>query len=113
MDAIQTELFNILFNLLLALIIPCVGLITKHIMSYLKHKGALTKLENNRQIVKVVVQAIEQTYKGIDGNAKLRIAKKEIVQLMKSKNINISENEINLLIESVIKEIKDVIKNNK
>lgn len=109
MDAIQTELFS----LLITIIVACIGIVTKHVVTYLKEEGFLTKLEKNKQIVKVIVQAVEQIYKTVDGNGKLRIAKKEITQIMQSKKINITDKEIELLIESVIKEIKSTIKNNK
>lgn len=106
MEALQAELIN-----LIAIVLSvCVGLITKKVMSYLKKKGFITQLENNKEMVRLVVNAVEQTYKMNHGEEKFNLAKIELINLMKSKKIKISEKEIDILIESMVKEMNETIK---
>lgn len=106
MDAIQNELVE----LLIAVIVGCVGYVSRHVVLYLKQKGIVDKINNNRELVKIVVNAIEQTYGHLDGASRFELAKNELIDLMKQKKINISEKEIDLLIEAVVKEIKESTK---
>lgn len=113
MEAIQAEIIS----LFIAIIITFCGIVTKKIVGYLNDKGILVQVENNKALVKIVVKAIEQTYAHLEGKEKLEIAKLELVKLLNDKNIKISEKEIDLLIESSIKEInnstKEVLKSRK
>lgn len=107
MEAIQAELLN----LLVAVLVGCVGLATRQVIKYLKSKGLITQLENNKEIVGVVVKAVEQLYKNqLNGDEKLNMAKLEVVKLMNEKKIKISEKEIDILIEASVKEMKDTVK---
>ena len=106
MEAIQAELIN----LIIAVITVLAGLITQKVTSYLKQKGIIAKLEANKELVRIVVNAVEQTYQHLNGEEKLKVAKIELVKLMNEKKIKISEQEVDILIESVVKEMNDVIK---
>lgn len=105
-DAIQTELISLIMTVIVALF----GFITTKVTSFLNEKGVVAKIEKNKQLVKIVVDAIEQSYKELNGEQKLAIAKKEIVELMNEKKIKISEKEIDLLIEAMVKEMNSSIK---
>lgn len=105
MDALQMELINLLIVVLTA----CVGLVTRYFTKYLKQKGVITILENNKEVVKTVVHATEQLHKQLNGEEKLNLAKMEIINLMQEKNIKISEKEINIFIESAVKEMNKAI----
>lgn len=106
MESIQAELINLVIVVITAL----VGLVTQKVTVYLKEKGLIAKLESNKELVRIVVNAVEQTYKHLDGDEKLKVAKIELVKLMNEKKIKISEKEINTLIESAVKEMNDAIK---
>lgn len=106
MEAIQTELINFVIVVITAL----VGWITQKVTSYLKQKGVIAKLEANKELVRIVVNAIEQTYQHLNGEEKFKVAKIELVKLMNEKKIKISEQEVDILIESVVKEMNDAIK---
>ena len=54
--------------------------------------------------VKTCVKAVEQIYKGMSGPEKLEKAKQNIVQILNSKGIEISEIELDMFIEEVIAE---------
>jgi LL-H family phage holin len=103
---LQAEIINIIASILLVF----AGFITKQITGYLKEKGLIKKLEKNKELVKIVVNAVEQTSKHFNGEEKLNVAKLELVKLMNEKKIKISEKEMDLLIESVVKEMKDTVK---
>ena len=105
MEFIQVELIN----LLTAVAVACVGWLTKHGVTFLKNKGIVAKLESEKEIVKIVVSAVEQLYAEVNGTEKLRLARKEIVKLANQKGIKIKEADIDLLIESSVKEMKKEI----
>ena len=106
MDAIYAELINSAIVILVALS----GIVTRYIVKYLKKKGLIADIESNKEIVKIVVGAVEQTYNHLNGNEKLNVAKLDLIKLMNEKKIKISEKEIDLLIESVVKEMKKTTK---
>jgi|SRR5690606_14528087 len=105
-EAIQTELINLVVVVITALI----GIVTQKVTAFLKEKGVVAKLEGNKELVKIAVNAVEQTYKELNGEEKLNVAKLELVKLMNEKKIKISEQEIDMLIESAVKEMNDSIK---
>jgi hypothetical protein len=106
MESLQLEIIN----LVVAILVACVGLVTRQVVKYLKSKGIISQLENNKALVGIVVKAVEQTYKTLHGEEKLNMAKLEVIKLMNDKKIKISEKEIDLLIEASVKEMKDVVK---
>lgn len=106
MEAIQAELIN----LVIVVITVLIGWVAQKVTAYLKEKGLIAKLESNKELVRIVVNAVEQTYKHLNGDEKLKVAKVELVKLMNEKKIKISEQEIDTLIESAVKEMNDAIK---
>ncbi len=109
MEAIQAELINFL----MVVIVGLIGWVTQRVTVFLKEKGVLAKLESNKEIVRTVVNAVEQMYHHLNGEEKLNVAKLELVKVMSEKKIRISEKEIDLLIESIVKEMNDKFKENK
>lgn len=106
MEAIQAELIS----LLAVVLTTCVGIVTRYIVSYLNKKGIVSQIESNKKMVEIVVNAIEQAYKELDGEQKLQLAKSKLVTMMQENKINISEEELDLMIESMVKEMNDSIK---
>lgn len=107
MEAIQAELIN----LLIAVITVCIGLLTKKVSGYLNDKGIVQQLNANKEIVGIVVNAVEQTYKALDGAEKLAVAKSELVTILNKNKIPMTEKELEILIESAIKEMnKNIMK---
>ncbi|MFS0905820.1 phage holin [Priestia aryabhattai] len=105
------EIFNIeLINVAVTVVVALAGLVTKQAMSYLKKKGVLKQLESHKVIVDIAVNAVEQMYKKNHGEEKLNLAKMEIIKLAKAKKIKISEKELDLMIESAVKEMNKTIK---
>lgn len=106
MEMLQAEIMN-----LVALILAgCMGVVTKSVMSYLKKKGIIAKIASNKELANIVVGAVEQTYKHLHGEEKLNLAKIELIKQAKKKGLKISEDELDLLIESSVKEMNKAIK---
>ena len=103
MENIQVELVNLAVAVLTAL----VGLATKSVVSFLKKKGIVAQVQNNKEVVSIVVKAVEQMYGQLKGEEKLNMAKMELIKLMKQKKIKMTEEEIDLMIEAMVKEMKD------
>lgn len=103
METIQMEIIN----LVIAIFVALAGFVTKHVVTYLKQKGFIAKLTANKELVKIVVGAVEQTYKHLHGEEKFNMAKIELAKYMNEKKVKMTEKEIDLLIESAVKKMKD------
>lgn len=102
MESIQAELIS----LVMVIITGLAGLVAKQATMFFKQKGLLAKAENNDKVVKIVVNAVEQLYKEVGGPEKLHMAKLQLEQLMKEKQINLTATQMDMLIESAVKEMK-------
>src|SRR5690606_15120914 len=69
-----------LFDIVVILITILVGAVSRYAIKFLKEKGLLAKLQNNKELVKIAVNAVEQTYKTLEGSEKLNMAKLELVR---------------------------------
>ena len=98
------------FELLAYIITICIGVVTSYITRYLKEKGVVAQLEAKKEYVNIVVNAIEQTYKTANGKEKFNAAKNKIIEVLNDKKINITEDELEVLIEAVVKEMNSKIK---
>lgn len=103
MEALQDVLLNLL--------IVVVGLATTFIgqkgTAYLKKKGVLAQLESKKNYVDIVVAAVQQVYAEANGDTKLQEAKVQLIDLFNKNGIKFTEEELNLLIESAVKGMKD------
>jgi len=107
MESLQVEIVN----LVILIVSGLMGIASGYVTSYLKKKGVVAQLEGNKEIVRIVVNAVDQMYKNLKGEEKLDLAKLEVLKMAKSKGLNISEKELDLLIESTVKEMNKSIKN--
>lgn len=105
MEVIQAELISFL----MVVLTTCVGLVTRNVMSFLKKKGIVAQIEGNREIVRIVVEAVEQTYTQLNGEEKFELAKTKLIELMNNKKIDMTIDELNLIIEAMVKEMNDAI----
>ena len=99
MDLLQNYLFEILATIITA-IASFIGLTIKN--AYTKYINTKTK----KEIVKDTVNYVEQVFKNIHGEEKLNKAKEKALEWLKQKGIKISETELEILIESAVKELK-------
>lgn len=103
-------LYDQILNLIALIIAGCVGVVTRYVVKFLKKKGIIAKLETHKELTKIVVNAVEQAYNHLDGDKKLELAKSEIEKVANSKGLAITQKEIELLIESTVKEMNKAIK---
>ena len=68
---------------------------------------ALDKLESKKNYVDIVVAAVQQVYAEANGDAKLKEAKAQLVDLFNKNGIKFTEGELDLLIESAVKGMND------
>ena len=62
------------------------------------------------QLAKIAVQFVEQTYKDLHGDAKLRAASVHLSEILEEKNIHASEAEMIIMIEAAVAEFNEVFK---
>lgn len=58
----------------------------------------------------IVVSAVQQVYAEANGDAKLQEAKVQLIDLFNKNGIKFTEDELDLLIESAVKGMKDGVK---
>ena len=66
--------------------------------------------DTKRALAKVVVQFVEQTYKELHGEAKLKAALDMLAQLLNEKGIDATVTELKVLIEAAVAEFNEVFK---
>ena len=69
-----------------------------------KRIDRVTADEEKRKAVETVVKAVEQMYQDLHGTEKLEKAKENILAILQSKDIAISEVEMDMLIEACVAE---------
>lgn len=77
---------------------------------YLRAKGVTQKLSNQKELSSIAVKAVEQLYSGAKGSEKFELAKDKLIRMLASKNIKVREEDIDMLIESSVQEIKKAYK---
>lgn len=58
--------------------------------------------ETTKKVIESTVKFVEQVYKDLDGTEKLKKAIEQASEILQSKGINITDAEINMLIESAV-----------
>lgn len=102
MEVLQEQIIQLLVTVLTI----CVGIVTTYLTKFLREKGLIAKLESKKKYVGIVVDAVEQMYAEADGNIKLKLAKEQIVKLLNEKKVKVSNEELDMLIEAMVNEMK-------
>jgi hypothetical protein len=107
MDIMNQMILPAFSSVLLAII----GLAVSYVIKLLKSKGIIAKLEANKSVVAIVVNAIEQIYKNTDTKSedKLQAAEDYISKILSNKGIKVSADEIRVLIENSVREINTTV----
>lgn len=109
MEEIQTAILGALGTILVTLI----GIATNKVVAYLNDKGITDKLARKQYLVDIAVNAAEQIYKNEDGATKLANARKEAIKLLNDNGINVTETELQNLIEASVKAMNDAVNSTK
>lgn len=99
------------FNLLAVALTGFLGVITTNVTRYLKNKGVLSMLQAKEASVSIAVDAIEQIARNEHIPDKFNAAKRLAVKFLNEQGVNITDTELNLLIESSVAEINKNIDN--
>lgn len=103
-----------LLNQLLDILLPILATFLTGLFTYIgtKLKTAYeqkAQTETAKQVAADVVQFIQQVYSDLDGKEKLKKAIEQVSQILQSKGIELTEAEINMLIESAVFGLKQSI----
>lgn len=72
---------------------------------FLKNNVFLQNLTKKKEITAIIVKFIEQSYKEIDGVNKLDKAKEEILKWANNIGLKITQQELDVMIESAVKDL--------
>lgn len=108
-EELQATIISALGSILIALI----GVITKKVVAFLDEKGIMEKLNKKQYLVDIAVNAAEQIYQNENGAVKLANARKEAIKLLNDNGLNITEAELQNLIEASVKAMNDSINSTK
>ena len=101
-----------IINILLPHILEAVGVIIGVVFYNLikKYSKTIQRLSDNeviRNIIEHTVEYVEQVFKDIHGKDKLNEAKTKIIKILNDKGIKLTDEEIEILIESAVKQMND------
>ena len=104
--------WTVLVNQLIDILLPILATFLTGLFTYLGAKlkavyEQKVKTETAETVIKNVVKFVQQTCKDLDGDAKLKKAISEASTILLSKGIELTETEINMLIESAVYGLKE------
>ena len=99
----NNEILNQFIQILLPILATAITALFTYIGTALK-KAYEEKVNNEtaKTVAQDAVKFVEQVYTDLDGPEKLKKATEQVSEILKSKGINISSAEINMLIESAV-----------
>lgn len=103
MDMIKEVIMNYGVEMIMGIftvIASTIGLKVKSL--YMEHIDN----EQKEKAVKTVVGAVEQLYKDLEGKERFDIAKENVMEILNSKGVKVTELEIDMLIESFVNSLK-------
>lgn len=103
----QAELMNAIISALGTILVALIGFVAQKVAQYLKEKGITEQLEKKEYLVSWAVQGIEQIYQNESGPEKFEKAKSEVVKLFKENGVQINSDELDILIEAMVKSMND------
>ncbi|EDP67298.1 hypothetical protein CAT7_07398 [Carnobacterium sp. AT7] len=109
MDAVQEALFNAL----VVMVVGLIGWLARKVAKYLDELGLTEKLDKKQYLVDLAVNAAEQIWQNEDGAIKLANARKEAIKLLNENKINITDTELQNLIEASVKSMNDAFNSTK
>ena len=88
-------------TIIYAILTAIAGFIASQIKKIYEEK---VNTQTKRDVVKTCVKAVEQLYRDLHGAEKLEKAKESIIEMLNQKGIEITELELDMLIEEVVAE---------
>ena len=94
-----------LFNLFATIIVAAIGILTKKIVAYLDKKGMVETIMAKETSVMIAVDAIEQIARNEKVPDKFKAAKHMAIDFLNKQGIKVTDEELEILIESAVAEI--------
>ena len=103
------QITEIITNGAISILVILAGMAVKVVKDYLAQKGGEKTVKIVEILAKNAVNAVEQINKETDlkGEEKLNQAKKYIVQELKKYNVYMSDKDLNMFVESAVKQMND------
>lgn len=113
LDILGPELTPLITNLLLTLVgvlFTYLGIQSKKLMARVERSKEVQQikesLENNKEIVKATVDYVEQIGAHLEPEKKFNLAKEKALEFANEKGLNITETELDVLIEQMVLNFK-------
>lgn len=103
------QVIDALLQAALLVLLALISYGAKVFTAYLKKEGMIAELEAKQAYVDIAVKAAEQMFKEADGPAKFNKAKSQFVDWLNKNKIKFTDAELDSLIESAVKNMKDGI----
>ena len=97
---------NIITEVLTNLLILLVNIGIGYVVAFLRKHKILTEIKSFEGLAEIAVKGVEQSFKDANGEQKFLYAKEWLIKVAKEKGIRISESQIDLVIEAVVKDVK-------
>lgn len=98
---------DITFEILKLLIMILAAVLTRYVIPWIRQKTQNEKFQTMIDWAQHAVLAAEQAYSARTGPEKKKIVKAFIKRVLAEKNIPLSDNEIDILIESAVKQMNN------
>ena len=95
------------------ILVTLIGIATNKVVAFLNDKSITEKLNRKQYLVDIAVNAAEQIWQNEDGAIKLANARKEAIKLLNENKINITDVELQNLIEASVKAMNDAFNSTK
>lgn len=103
-DDLMTQLQPLIINAAITILTAVATYIGVMVKNFIQEK---VNSEEKKKIVETTCRYINQIYKDLDGPDKFEKAKESILQQLNEKGINITDLELEVLIESTVNSFKD------
>lgn len=97
---------DIIFEILKLVVMVSVLVVTRYLVPWIKQKIGAEKLAEIETWAKQTVLMVQQVYKEWDGEDKKAYVTRFLKELLISKNISISDEQLDILIEAAVKQMK-------
>jgi LL-H family phage holin len=100
------EMDNMIFTIINFVLVVSIMIITKYIVPLIKEKLGVEKLAVAEKWAKYAVLTAQQTLQSSTGVEKKAYVTEFLKELLTAKNISLTDEQINILIESAVKTMK-------
>ncbi len=97
---------DIIFEVVKVVVMVAALVVTRYLIPWMKEKIGVEKLEQIEKWVKYAVEMAQQVHWDQPGEDRKAIVTKFLRDILIAKNISISENHLDVLIEAAVKEMK-------